>query len=365
MGLRAGDRSLHLRHAGDTQATGRRRSAGFWARRTRFCTVRVLMRTADCLKHLLDAEDAVISDELNHASIIDGVRLSKRSDSATERRYGGPGSQDCEEGPGKPAYQLIATDGVFSMDGYIARASRDLRSGGRIRRTGNGGRLARGGFMGRSGRGTHEHCGVEGRVDILTGTLGKALGGASGGYASGRKEIIELLRQRSRPYSVFELRRSADCGGVAEGARPAVCVAPVARAASSEYALFPGAMQGLGFSIPPGEHPIVPVMIGDAVLAGRMADLLLGARCLRNWVFLSGCAAGQGSHSRADVGGAYKRRSGVRGRAIRPREARTGNLGQVLGRNPRNGAVEVLGPLVTIAKREFPTAIRSWRLLRS
>ena len=123
------------------------------------------------------------------------------------------------------------------------------------------------GFMGRSGRGTHEHCGVEGRVDILTGTLGKALGGASGGYASGRKEIIEYAPAALAAVPVFELRCSADCGGFAKGSGPAVCVAPVAGAASSEYALFPRRMQDSGFSIPPGEHPIVPVMIGDAVLA--------------------------------------------------------------------------------------------------
>jgi glycine C-acetyltransferase len=225
---------------------------------------------------LLDDQDAIVSDELNHASIIDGIRLSK----SKRFRYRNGDMDDLrarlEEAKQSGArHILIATDGVFSMDGYVARLREicDLADAFEAQVMVDDSHAV--GFMGASGRGTPEYCGVEGRIDILTGTLGKALGGASGGYTSGRKEIIDYLRQRSRPYlfsnsvappivaaslKVLELlRQSSD---LREKLR-------------HNTRLFRTAMEELGFTILPGEHPIVPVMIGDAALAGRMADLLL------------------------------------------------------------------------------------------
>jgi glycine C-acetyltransferase len=225
---------------------------------------------------LLDAEDAVVSDELNHASIIDGVRLSK----AKRFRYRNGDMEDLaaklrEARDGKARHVLVATDGVFSMDGYIARLREicDLADEYSALVMVDDSHAV--GFMGRSGRGTHEHCGVEGRVDILTGTLGKALGGASGGYTSGRKEIIEYLRQRSRPY-LFSNSVAPPIVAASLKVLDLLSASPQLREQLHQNTrYFRGAMQELGFSIAPGEHPIVPVMIGDAVLAGRMADLLL------------------------------------------------------------------------------------------
>ncbi|MBV9611787.1 MAG: glycine C-acetyltransferase [Acidobacteriaceae bacterium] len=223
---------------------------------------------------LLEQEDAVISDELNHASIIDGVRLSK----AARLRYKNGNMTDLEAKLKEAASarnRLIATDGVFSMDGYIARLPEicDLAEKYNAMVMVDDSHAV--GFMGARGRGTHEHHGVMGRVDILTGTLGKALGGASGGYTSGRKEIIELLRQRSRPY-LFS-----------NSVAPPIVVASIkvlellTRTSElrerlfSNTKLFRERMAVSGFEILPGEHPIVPVMLGDASLATRMADLLL------------------------------------------------------------------------------------------
>jgi glycine C-acetyltransferase len=223
---------------------------------------------------LLDAEDAIISDELNHASIIDGIRLCK----AQRFRYKNGDMEDLEsrlkEGS-KARRILIATDGVFSMDGYIANLPQicDLaeRYGAMVMVDDSHAV----GFMGENGRGTHEHLHVMGRIDVLTGTLGKALGGASGGYASGRKEIVDLLRQRSRPYLFSN------------------SVAPVIVAASlkvldlltrtkdlrnrlfANTRFFRQGIAASGFQILPGEHPIVPVMLGEAALASRIAELLL------------------------------------------------------------------------------------------
>ena len=225
---------------------------------------------------LLDAEDAVISDELNHASIIDGVRLSK----AKRFRYRNGDMQGLaaklkEAKAADARHLLIATDGVFSMDGYIARLREicDLADEhGALVMVDDSHAV---GFMGASGRGTHEYCGVEGRVDILTGTLGKALGGASGGYTSGRKEIIEFLRQRSRPY-LFSNSVAPPIVAASLKVLELLTASPELRARLHENTrFFRGAMQALGFNILPGEHPIVPVMIGDAALASRMADSLL------------------------------------------------------------------------------------------
>jgi glycine C-acetyltransferase len=223
---------------------------------------------------LMEAEDAIISDELNHASIIDGIRLSK----AARFRYKNGDMADLEaklkEASGA-RHRLIATDGVFSMDGFIAKLPEicDLADKYEAMVMVDDSHAV--GFMGKRGRGTHEHHNVMGRVDILTGTLGKALGGASGGYTSGRKGIIELLRQRSRPYLFSN------------------SLAPPIVAASlkvldllnetnelrdrlfSNTRLFRERLSSAGFDLLPGEHPIVPVMLGDAALANRMADALL------------------------------------------------------------------------------------------
>ena len=223
---------------------------------------------------LLDAEDAVISDELNHASIIDGVRLSK----AARFRYRNGDMADLEaklQEAGGARRRLIATDGVFSMDGFIARLPEICDLAGKYQAMVMVDDSHAVGFMGKSGRGTHEYTGVMGRIDILTGTLGKALGGASGGYTSGRREIIELLRQRSRPYlfsnsvappivaaslKVLELLSSS--GELRERLHR-----------NTEF--FREKMTAEGFNIVPGVHPIVPIMLGDAALAAKMSELLL------------------------------------------------------------------------------------------
>ena len=227
---------------------------------------------------LLGEEDAIISDELNHASIVDGIRLCK----AKRFRYR---NNDMADLAAKLAladaegvrFKLIATDGVFSMDGIIA----DLKSicdladrHGAMVMVDDSHAV---GFVGAGGRGTPEFCGVERRVDIITGTLGKALGGASGGYTAGRREIVDLLRQRSRPYLfsntlapciaaaslvVLELLRSD------EGAQ-------LRRKVRENGERFRSAMSASGFDLVPGQHPIIPVMLGDAELATRMADALL------------------------------------------------------------------------------------------
>jgi glycine C-acetyltransferase len=223
---------------------------------------------------LLDAEDAIISDELNHASIIDGIRLSK----AVRYRYKNGDMADLEtklkEASGART-RLIATDGVFSMDGYIARLPDicDLADKyGAMVMVDDSHAV---GFMGKSGRGTHEFHNVMGRVDILTGTLGKALGGASGGYTSGRKEIVDLLRQRSRPYLFSNSVAPPIVAASIKVLDLLTATSELRERLFSNTRLFRERLTANGFQILPGEHPIVPVMLGDASLATRMADLLL------------------------------------------------------------------------------------------
>jgi glycine C-acetyltransferase len=233
---------------------------------------------------LLSAEDAVISDELNHASIIDGIRLCK----ARRFRYRNNDLADLEAklreaDAGGARFKLIATDGVFSMDGFIADLAGvcDLADKYRALVLVDDSHAV--GFMGRTGRGTPEHCGVAGRIDLITGTLGKALGGASGGYVSGKREMIALLRQRSRPYLFSNT------------------LAPVIAAASlatldllerstglrdrleTSTAYFRAGLAAAGLTIKPGTHPIVPVMLGDAALSQRFA-----ARMLERGVYVVG-----------------------------------------------------------------------------
>lgn len=224
---------------------------------------------------LLGAEDAVISDELNHASIIDGIRLCK----AQRFRYRNNDMADLEarlvEAKGA-RFRMIATDGVFSMDGSIANLSAICDLADRHDALVMVDDSHAVGFMGRHGRGTHEHCEVMGRVDILTGTLGKALGGASGGYTSGRREIVELLRQRSRPY-LFSNTLCPTIAGATLRVLDLLSESTGLRdRLESNTRFFREAMIGAGFNILPGEHPIVPIMIGDAALATRFADAMLG-----------------------------------------------------------------------------------------
>lgn len=223
---------------------------------------------------LLGQEDAVISDELNHASIIDGVRLSR----AVRYRYKNSDMADLEaklrEASGA-RFRLIATDGVFSMDGYIARLPDICELADKYDALVMVDDSHAVGFMGRQGRGTHEYHGVLGRIDILTGTLGKALGGASGGYTSGRREIIEFLRQRSRPY-LFSNTLAPPIAAASIKALDLLLQSTELRDRLEQNTRrFRDGMSRSGFQILPGEHPIVPIMLGDAALAARMADAML------------------------------------------------------------------------------------------
>jgi glycine C-acetyltransferase len=223
---------------------------------------------------LTDENDAIISDALNHASIIDGIRLSK----AKRLRYDNCDlvqlEQRLQEASGART-RLVVTDGVFSMDGTIARLAGICDLADRYRATVVVDDSHATGFMGAGGRGTHEHCGVMGRIDILTGTLGKALGGASGGYVSGRQPVIDWLRQRSRPY-LFSNTIAPVVAATTLTVLDLIESAPELRQRLGENASwFREQMTALGFRLVPGEHPIIPVMIGDAALAVRMADRLL------------------------------------------------------------------------------------------
>jgi glycine C-acetyltransferase len=223
---------------------------------------------------LLTADDAIISDELNHASIIDGVRLCK----AARFRYKNNDMEDLEAKLQEAAaarFRLIATDGVFSMDGYIANLSAICDLADKYDALVMVDDSHAVGFLGRRGRGTHEHCDVMGRVDIITGTLGKALGGASGGYTSGRQEIIQYLRQRSRPY-LFSNTLAPTIAATSIAALDMLSQSTELRdQLEANTRFFREEMAKSGFQILPGEHPIVPIMLGDAALAAQMADLML------------------------------------------------------------------------------------------
>jgi glycine C-acetyltransferase len=223
---------------------------------------------------LLSPDDAIISDELNHASIIDGVRLCK----AQRFRYLNNNMSDLDlklKEAGSARFKMVATDGVFSMDGYIANlpAICDLaEKHGALVMVDDSHAV---GFLGTRGRGTHEHHQVMGRVDILTGTLGKALGGASGGYTSGRKEIIELLRQRSRPYLFSNTLAPSIAGASLKVLELLTETTALRDKLEASTTFFRAEMSTLGFQILPGTHPIVPIMLGDAALATKVADALL------------------------------------------------------------------------------------------
>ena len=233
---------------------------------------------------LLGSEDAVISDELNHASIIDGVRLCK----AKRWRYKNNNMEDlrrCLE-EAKVAgckVKLIATDGVFSMDGYIANLQGicDLAEEYDALVMVDDSHAA--GFMGAHGRGTPEHCGVMGRVDILTGTFGKALGGASGGYTAARKEIVDLLRQRSRPYLFSNTVAPAICAAALKTLEILSASTELRDKVHENARYFRAEMEKVGFDLLPGEHPIVPVMLYDPKVANAFA-----ARMLEKGVYVVG-----------------------------------------------------------------------------
>ena len=223
---------------------------------------------------LLGAEDAVISDELNHASIIDGIRLCK----AQRFRYKNRDMADLEQqlkAAEGARFRMIATDGVFSMDGYIAPLGEicDLAEKYHAMVMVDDSHAV--GFVGETGRGSHEHAGVIGRVDIFTGTLGKALGGASGGYISGSNSLIALLRQRSRPYLFSNSLPPSIVAASLEALKILTASNELPERLRKNTAFFRKKAAELGLQILPGEHPIVPVMVGDAAKAARMAEYLL------------------------------------------------------------------------------------------
>ena len=225
---------------------------------------------------LLGEEDAVISDELNHASIIDGIRLCR----AQRYRYRNNDMADLEAqlqaaDKADARFKLITTDGVFSMDGYIARLDEICDLADKYNALVHFDDCHATGFIGANGKGTHELRGCMDRVDIITGTLGKALGGASGGYTAARQEVVDLLRQRSRPY----LFSNAVAPPVVAGAIQAIDLvtqSPELRdKLSHNTAVFREGLAGLGFELLPGEHPIVPVMLHEAALAAKFAEAML------------------------------------------------------------------------------------------
>ena len=225
---------------------------------------------------ILTNEDAVISDELNHASIIDGVRLCK----AARYRYKNNDMADLRaklvEAKDAGARRiLITTDGVFSMDGTIAQLDKICDLADEFDAMVHHDDCHATGFMGKTGRGVHEYCGVINRVDIITSTFGKALGGASGGFTSGRKEIIDMLRQRSRPYLFSNTLAPSICAATLEVIDMLSESTALRDKLEANTHYFRQGMRDAGFDIDMGDHPIVPVMLGDAVLAQKMSQRLL------------------------------------------------------------------------------------------
>ncbi|MGF7005959.1 glycine C-acetyltransferase [Aminobacter sp. BE322] len=237
---------------------------------------------AGLFETLLGEDDAIISDALNHASIIDGVRLSK----AKRFRYANNDMAALEEELKKAEgcrFKLIATDGVFSMDGIIANLGGvcDLaEKHGAMVMVDDSHAV---GFVGANGRGTPEHCGVEGRVDIITGTLGKALGGASGGYTSARREVVDWLRQRSRPYLFSNTLAPSIAGASIKVLDIIAGGGSLREKLYANAARFRAGMGRLGFTLAGADHPIIPVMLGDASLAQEMA-----ARMLKRGIYVIG-----------------------------------------------------------------------------
>lgn len=223
---------------------------------------------------LLTAEDAIISDSLNHASIIDGIRLCK----AQRLRFKNSDMQDLEQKliEAKSArFRMIATDGVFSMDGTIAKLDRICDLAEKYDALVMIDDSHSVGVLGEHGKGTHEHCDVMGRVDIITGTFGKALGGASGGYTAARKEIVEILRQRSRPYLFSNTLAPAIVAASLKVIEILSNTTELCDKLRTNTNYFRSKINKIGFDCLPGVHPIVPIMLGDAVMAQKMAEKLL------------------------------------------------------------------------------------------
>jgi glycine C-acetyltransferase len=223
---------------------------------------------------LLDEHDAVISDALNHASIIDGIRLCK----AKRLRYANRDMADLErqlQDSAGARFRMVVTDGVFSMDGYLAPLPEICHLAERYDALVMVDDSHAVGFMGENGRGTHEHLGVMGRVDAISGTLGKALGGASGGYVSGRSELVAMLRQRSRPYLFSNSVAPSIVAGSLKVLELIRSAGELRQRLRDNTIFFRKEMTEAGFDILPGEHPIVPVMLGDANLAARIAQVML------------------------------------------------------------------------------------------
>jgi glycine C-acetyltransferase len=223
---------------------------------------------------LLGPEDVIISDQLNHASIIDGVRLCK----AERLRFNNSDMADLEEklkSAKSSRFRLIATDGVFSMDGYVAKLDDICDLADKYDALVMIDDCHAAGVIGRTGRGTPEYRGVMGRVDIITGTFGKALGGASGGYTSGRKEIIQMLRQRSRPYLFSNTLAPAIAAGSLKALELLDRSTELVDRLRSNTQYFRERIATTGLTVLPGDHPIVPIMLGDAALAQEMAQRLL------------------------------------------------------------------------------------------
>ncbi len=225
---------------------------------------------------ILGPEDAVVSDELNHASIIDGVRLCK----AMRYRYKnnnmnhlGATLQQAKDAGARRI--LITTDGVFSMDGTIAQLDAICDKADKFGAMVHHDDCHATGFMGERGRGVHEHCGVMDRVDIITGTFGKALGGGSGGFTSGRREIIDILRQRSRPYLFSNTLTPSICAASLKALDMLEASTELRDALHDNTQYFRSEMKIRGFSVPDGDHPIVPVMLGDALITQKMSERLL------------------------------------------------------------------------------------------
>jgi glycine C-acetyltransferase len=254
---------------------------------------------------LLGENDAIISDELNHASIIDGVRLCK----ARRARYKHNDMADLEEqlkAHADARTRMIVTDSVFSMDGTIAQLDKICDLADKYDAVVMIDESHSSGFMGKTGRGVHELCGVMGRVDIITGTLGKALGGASGGFASGKKEIVEMLRQRSRPY-LFSNTVAPAVVGASIAVLDMLSEATTLRDKLEENTLyFRSKMTEAGFDIKPGTHPITPIMLYDAVLAQKMAARLLDEGIYVIGFFYPVVAKGQ-ARIRVQISAAHER----------------------------------------------------------
>jgi len=254
---------------------------------------------------LLGEEDAIISDELNHASIIDGVRLCK----AQRARYKHNDMADLEaqlQAQASARTRVIVTDSVFSMDGTIAQLDKICDLADKYDALVMIDESHSSGFMGKTGRGVHELCGVMGRIDIITGTLGKALGGASGGFTSGRKEIVEMLRQRSRPY-LFSNSLAPSIVGASIAVLDMLSETTALRDKLEENTLyFRKKMTEAGFDIKPGTHPIAPIMLYDAVIAQQMAAKLLDEGIYVIGFFYPVVAKGQ-ARIRVQISAAHER----------------------------------------------------------